>query len=441
MPTLPAKNVFPQTARVNRKGHLVIGGCDVADLAADFGTPLYVFDEQTLRATCQTYLREFRARYPKTQVIYAAKAFSNLALTKLLAEEGLGMDVVSGGEMALAKAGGMPLSQVYFHGNNKSPQELQEALNWGVGRIVVDSFHELALLESRQVGTGQEGKTQDILIRVSPGVDPHTHAKITTGILDSKFGFSIATGDAEKAVRQALSSRHLRLLGLHCHIGSQLFELEPYQEAIRITLTFAAQMREYGLKLAEFGAGGGFGIAYLRDQRPPTIAEYADALVGALKASLKDMAFQEPAFVIEPGRSIVGPAGVALYTVGARKEIPGVRTYLSVDGGMGDNIRPALYEARYEAFVANHMDKAPTDVVTIAGKYCESGDILVKDAALAPSQPGDLIVMPAAGAYCIPMSSNYNMAPKPAIVMVKDGKARLIRRRETYEDLMAADVM
>ncbi|MBI4201975.1 MAG: diaminopimelate decarboxylase, partial [Chloroflexi bacterium] len=365
-------------------------------------------------------------------------AFSNLALTKLLAEEGLGMDVVSGGELALARAGGMPKERVYFHGNNKSAQELQEALDWGMGRIVVDSFHELGLLEEL---AAQRGKTQDILIRVSPGVDPHTHAKITTGILDSKFGFSIATGDAERAVRQALGSRQLRLQGLHCHIGSQLYEVEPYQEAIGITLGFAAQMREYGLKLAEFGAGGGFGIAYLRDQRPPTIAQYAEALLGAFKGGLRELGFaEEPVFVIEPGRSIVGPAGVALYTVGARKEIPGVRTYVSVDGGMGDNIRPALYEAQYEAFVANRMGQLATDVVTIAGKFCESGDILVKDVALAPSQAGDLIAMPAAGAYCIPMSSNYNMAPRPAVVMVSGGKARLIRRRETYQDLMAADV-
>ena len=437
MPTLPAKNVFPQTARISRKGHLVIGGCDVADLAADFGTPLYVFDEQTLRATCRAYVKEFRARYPKTQVYYAVKAFSNLALVKLLAEEGLGLDVVSGGELALAKAGGMPLSRVSFPGNNKSRQGVQEALGLGVGRVVVDSFHELGLLEEL---AAQANKVQDILLRVSPGVDPHTHAKIATGILDSKFGFPVATDDAERAVRQAIASPHLRLQGLHCHIGSQLFEVEPFQEAIRIALTFAAQMREQGLKLAEFSIGGGFAIAYLRDQRPPSIAQYADALVSTLKECLREFSLEEPAFVIEPGRSIVGNAGVALYTVGARKEVPGVRTYLSVDGGMGDNIRPALYEARYEAFVANRMNAAPTDVVTIAGKFCESGDILVKDAALAPTQPGDLIALPAAGAYCIPMSSNYNMAPRPAIVMVKDGKARLIRRRETYEDLMAADV-
>ncbi len=437
MPTLPAKNVFPQTAQINRKGHLVIGGCDVADLAADFGTPLYVFDEQTLRATCQAYVKEFRARYPKTQVYYAVKAFSNLALVKLLAEEGLGLDVVSGGELALAKAGGMPLSRVSFPGNNKSPQELQEALSLGVGRVVVDSFYELGLLEEL---AAQSNKVQDILLRVSPGVDPHTHAKIATGILDSKFGFPVATDDAERAVRQAIASPHLRLQGLHCHIGSQLFEVEPFQEAIRIALTFAARMREQGLKLAEFSIGGGFAIAYLRDQRPPTIGQYADALVSTLKECLREFSLEEPAFVIEPGRSVVGPAGVAVYTIGARKEVPGVRTYLSVDGGMGDNIRPALYEARYEAFVANRMNAAPTDVVTIAGKFCESGDILVKDAALAPSQPGDLIALPVAGAYCIPMSSNYNMAPRPAIVMVKDGKARVIRRRETYEDLMAADV-
>ncbi len=438
MNDFPTRHVFPQTAAVNASGHLVLGGCDVVDLAADYGTPLYVFDEQTLRSLCREYKTEFQSRYPGTQVIYAAKAFTNLALISLLAEEGLGMDVVSGGEMAAARAGGMAPSSVYFHGNNKSAQELQEAVAWGVGLVVVDSLQELDLLEHV---AGEAGRVQDILVRVTPGVDPHTHSYITTGILDSKFGFSIETGQAEQAVRKALASPHLRLLGLHCHIGSQIFETEPYEQAIRITLEFAARMREEGLHLAEFSPGGGFAIAYTRNQQPPSTAEYAEAVVSTLKQAISDLGFDEPTLVVEPGRSIVGPAGVALYTVGGHKEIPGVRKYVSVDGGMGDNIRPALYEASYEAVVASRMREPPTERVTIAGKFCESGDILVQDADIAATALGDIIAIPASGAYCVPMASNYNMATRPAIVLVKDGAARLIRRRETYQDLMAADVV
>ncbi len=438
MSDFPARNVFPATAAVNARGHLSLGGCDVTDLAAQFGTPLYVFDERTLRERCQSYLREFQGRYPKTRVIYASKAFTNLALTRLLVEEGLGMDVVSGGEMAAAKAGGMPARNVYFHGNNKSRKELEEAASWGVGRVVVDNVHELSLLNEVAQAAGH---TQDIMLRVSPAVDPHTHAYISTGILDSKFGFPIGTGQAEQAIKQVLASSHLRLVGLHCHIGSQLFETQPYREAIRIALEFASRMREEGLKLQEFSPGGGFGIAYTRDQSPPTTAQYAEALTSALKEGCQRTGLEQPTMVIEPGRSIVGSAGVAVYTVGSRKAIPGIRTYVSVDGGMGDNIRPALYQAVYEAVVANRMNEPAAEVVTIAGKFCESGDILVKDVELPATQPGDLLALPAAGAYCVPMASNYNMSTKPAIIMVRDGAARLIRRRETYQDLMSADVV
>ncbi|MDO8751807.1 MAG: diaminopimelate decarboxylase [Dehalococcoidia bacterium] len=437
MDAFPAKHVFPQTAAITASGHLVLGGCDVADLAAEYGTPLYIFDEQTLRERCQAYLREFQGRYPNTRVIYASKAFTNLALTRLLVEEGLGMDVASGGEMAAARVGGMPPSRVYFHGNNKSRQELEEGLAWGVGRFVVDNFHELGLLNDV---ARKAGRTQDILLRVSPNVDPHTHAYISTGTLDSKFGFPIGTGQAQEAIRQALSCSHLRLVGLHCHIGSQVFETQPYQAAIRATLEFAAKMREDGLELREFSPGGGFGIPYTRNEQPPSTAQYADAITSSFSRGCQELGLSEPLLVIEPGRSIVGPAGVAIYTVGARKAIPGIRTYVSVDGGMGDNIRPALYQASYEAVVANRMGQPATERVTIAGKFCESGDILVRDVDIPATEPGDLVALPAAGAYCVPMSSNYNMAPRPAIIMVRDGVARLIRRRETYQDLMASDV-
>ena len=439
MSDFPSRNVFPRTAAINAQGHLVLGGCDVMDLAQEYGTPLYVYDEETLRWVCRQYREEFGSRYADTRVIYAAKAFINVALAGLLREEGLGLDVASGGELAVGLAGGMPAAEVYFHGNNKGRDELAEAVRGGIGRIVVDNLHELDLLEEV---TQEVGRVQDILLRVSPGVDPHTHAYISTGALDSKFGFPIETGQAEEAVRQAVASKRVRLVGLHCHIGSQLFETEPYVEAVRIVLGFTARMREEGFQLLDFSPGGGFAIAYTRDDEPPSVATFAEAISSAVKRECEALGFDnQPTLVIEPGRSIVGPAGVALYTVGSRKAIPGVRSYVSVDGGMGDNIRPALYQAQYEAVVANRMEQEPAERVTIAGRFCESGDILVRDVDLPATEPGDIIAIPASGAYCPAMASNYNMAPRPAIVLVRDGTARLIRRRETYQDLMAADVV
>ena len=439
MSDFPSRRVFPNTAAVGDNGHLLLGGCDVVDLAAEHGTPLYVYDEETLRSICREFREEFQRRYPDTKVIYACKAFSNVALIRLLREEGLGLDVASGGELAVGLAGGVPVAEVYFHGNNKGRQELREAVSGGIGRVVVDNLYELHLLEEV---AREAGRVQEVLLRVSPGVDPHTHAYISTGILDSKFGFPIETGQAEEAVRQAMASQHLGLVGLHCHIGSQLFETAPYVEAIRLTLEFAARMREEGLELAEFSPGGGFGIAYTREEEPPSVAHFAQAITSAVERECQALGFSKlPTVIIEPGRSIVGPAGIALYTVGSRKDIPGVRTYVSVDGGMGDNIRPALYEARYEAVIGNRMAEAPRERVTIAGKFCESGDILVRDAELPVTEAGDIIAIPASGAYCPAMASNYNMAPRPAMVLVHEGAARLIRRRESYQDLMAADVV
>ena len=434
------KKVFPDTADVNARGHLVIGGCDVVDLADEgsFGTPLYVFDEETLRGRCREFVREFRGRHADTTVVYASKAYINPALARIFMEEGLGLDVVSGGELAIAVAVDYPPDNVYFHGNNKTAQELRDALEYGIGRVVVDSFHELDLLDRL---AGEAGKVQDVMVRVSPGVDPHTHVYTTTGILDSKFGFSVQTGHAEEAVRVALRSPNLNLVGLHFHLGSPLFEVEPYRVATKLVLEFASRLREDGLVLREFSPGGGFAINYTRDQNAPSIAEYAEAIVSSTEQTCRDLGMQVPRLVVEPGRSIVGPAGVAVYRVGAIKDIPGVRKYVSVDGGMGDNIRPALYEAAYETVVASKMGIEPSEKVTIAGKYCESGDVLVRDVLLPPLESGDVVALPASGAYCLPMASVYNLNPRPPIVLVNGGKARLIRRRESYQDMISCDVV
>ncbi len=430
-------HVFPDTTDTNAAGHLTLGGCDALDLVEQYGTPLYVLDEVTLRARCRQFADAFAARYPNSKAVYASKAYINPALARIVAEEGLGLDVVSGGELAVAVAGDVPLGHVYFHGNNKTPAELEEAVAAGIGRIVVDSFHELDLLERICAGVG---KTQDILVRVSPGIDPHTHVYTTTGVIDSKFGFPIQTGDAERAIVQALAAPHLNLRGLHFHLGSPIFELEPYQAATDLVLRFAAGLREQGLDLQEFSPGGGFAIAYTRNDQPPAPDDYAEAIVSTLTATCAELGMEQPSLVIEPGRSIIGPAGVALYSIGAIKHIPGIRTYVSVDGGMGDNIRPALYQATYEVLSANRPAAEPDATVTIAGKYCESGDVLATDVLLPAPAAGDVIAIPAAGAYCPSMASNYNLNPRPPIILVRDGESRLIRRRESYADLMHCDV-
>ncbi len=431
-------NVFPDTTQINSQGQIEIGGCNLMDLADEYGTSLYVLDEATLRNRCRSFVREFQQRYSNSQVVYASKAYINPALAKLFQEEGLGLDVVSGGELAIAQSVDFPLEQVYFHGNNKTPDELVQAVESNIGRIVVDSFHELDLLNRI---AGDAGKVQEVLVRVSPGVDPHTHAHTTTGILDSKFGFSIQTGHAAEAVRQAVAAENLDLKGLHFHLGSPIFELEPYGVATEVVLRFAADLREEGLEMEEFSPGGGFAIAYTRDQEPPAVGEYADTIISALNSNCDSLGLPSPRLIIEPGRSIIGPAGVAVYRIGAIKDIPGVRKYVSVDGGMGDNIRPALYQAIYEVVVANKASQDPAETVTIAGKYCESGDILASDIMLPVVESGDVLAIPAAGAYCPSMASNYNLNPRPPIVLVKDGQSRLIRRRESYQDMMITDVV
>ena len=427
-------STFPSTTFINGEDHLSIGGCDLIDLAHEFGTPLYIFDEVTLRDMCSQFRDEFASRYPDSQVLYASKAYINPALARIFSEEGLGLDVVSGGELAVAQAADFNADLVYFHGNNKGLEELEAALDWGIGRVVVDNPREMELVNEM---AHARGIVQDILIRVSPGVDPHTHSHTTTGILDSKFGIPIETGLAEQAVQQAMAAPNLRLLGLHFHLGSPIYEIEPYTRAIDVTMSFASEMEErHGLELKEFSPGGGFAIQYTADEPPPDVSQYADAITSAILERTQT----PPRLLIEPGRAIAGRAGVALYSVGTTKNVPGIRKYVSVDGGMGDNIRPAIYGSRYEAMVANRASAPTQETVTIAGKFCESGDILVENVDLPVVYSEDLIAIPASGAYCLAMASNYNVAPRPPIVLVRDGEPRLIRRRETFQDLMLCDL-
>jgi len=428
------EGILPRTAKVTGDGVLAIGGLSVTELARRFGTPLYIYDEETIRSNCRRYVQTLRQHYPKALPIYASKAYSDPHVVKIAAEEGMGLDVVSSGEIAVAKAASFPLENAYFHGNNKLPDELDYALTVGVGRIVVDNFYELDLLNEV---AGRHGKRQPILLRLGPGVEAHTHDYIKTGAIDSKFGFAIPTGQAEEAVAKAVKLPHLDLVGIHAHIGSQIFDIPPYLDTINILLDFAQKMtQKYGLRLRELSPGGGWGIRYTEADRFPPVEELAERVTSALKQRISQLGWELPRLIVEPGRSIIGPAGVALYTVGSSKHIPGVRTYVAVDGGMADNIRPALYGARYTVLVGNRMHDQPTEKVSIAGRYCESGDILFKDVTLPPLRPGDLIAVPASGAYCLAMSSNYNMVPRPAVVLVKDGQARLIRRRESLDDLL-----
>jgi diaminopimelate decarboxylase len=430
-------DLFPIGSEVNKEGHLVIGGCDTVKLAAEYGTPLYIFDEQSLRDKCVEFKKAFNQAYPETMVVYASKAFINKALAQLFKEEEVGLDVASGGELSIAAAVGFPLNKVYFHGNNKGPEELKLALEWCIGRVVVDNFYELSLLEKL---AGEMGIRQKILLRITPGIDPHTHQKISTGNIDSKFGFSQAA--RESALIQALNSPHLNLVGLHAHIGSLIFETSPFQEAIRALLEFAAEMKQkHNFELKELNTGGGFAIQYTSGSPATPLKTYAEALSATIQSECSRLKLALPKLTVEPGRSMVGRAGVALYTVGAIKDIPGVRRYVSVDGGMADNIRPAIYGSVYEAALANKALAKNDSVVTIAGKFCESGDILINDIKMPPISSGDLIAIPDCGAYCLAMASNYNASLKPPIILVKDGQSRLIRRRETYEDLWRTDVV
>jgi diaminopimelate decarboxylase len=425
--------LFPVTYRVNAAGHMEVGGCDLVDLAREHGTPLYVYDEATVRQRAAEYVA---AMGSAGQVLYSAKAFASPQFLRIVAEEGLGLDVVSAGELHLALRSAFPQDRIHFLGNNKSRQDVEAAYRAGA-TIVIDGEYEFELL--REVVP--EGKRTPVMLRLSPGVKPNTHDHISTGQLDSKFGFSIENGAARRAVEKALGHPRLELIGLHSHIGSQIFGLGAYEHAMGIMLDLLVELRDsLGFEPRKLGAGGGLGIAYTRNDDPPTPREFVEVVRRALLAGCAQRGLKVPQLVVEPGRSIAGPAGMALYTVGSIKDIPGVRRYVAVDGGMGDNIRPKLYGARYEAYLASDPDRAADGMVTIAGKYCESTDILITDIEMPQLEPGDTIALPAAGAYCLAMSSNYNGMPRPEVLMLRDGEARLMRRRETLEDLVAAEV-
>jgi diaminopimelate decarboxylase len=429
--------LFPDTYEVNAAGRMSVGGCDLAELAGQFGTPLYVYDETTLRARIAEYRDTMRQMYPgDSLLLYAGKAFLSIAVAKLVEEEGAGLDVVSGGELYLAEKAAFPMDRVYFHGNNKSAEEVEAAARLVIGALVVDSMSEIELLR----GMPKSPHVRSTL-RVNPGIQPDTHSFISTGQLDSKFGFPVEAGQALEALGKLLEVAVADVTGVHAHIGSQIFDLTSYVPAVERVLDFLVQARDrLGFVARELSMGGGLGIAYTRDDDPPRPGEFVRVIVEAVQEGCARRELQLPRLLLEPGRSIAGPAGVAVYTVGAIKEIPGVRTYVSVDGGMGDNIRPNLYGSLYEAFMVNAPEAEATETLTIAGRYCESTDILIKDARMPRLQPGDLISMPAAGAYSLAMASNYNYNVRPAVVMVQEGQARLIRRRETYDDLLITEV-
>ena len=427
--------VFPPGAEINRQGHLSIGGCDTLEIASKYGTPLYVFDEATLRSRCRDFKREFSRRYSDATVVYAGKAFLHASLAAILKEEEMGLDVVSAGELHIAESAGFPMDAVYFHGNNKSADELRLALKRRIGRIVVDNLDELRMLTAIAEETSH---IPQILLRITPGVDAHTHGHLTTGATGSKFGVPLYK--AEEAISTAMAAASLDLVGLHFHIGSMVTEFQPYLDAMDLALDLAAGMKQkYGFELEELDIGGGFAVQYTLDNPVPDIGFFADRITERLLGRCKELRLAAPSLIVEPGRAVVAQAGVALYRAGTIKEA-GDNVYVAVDGGMADNIRPALYDARYEALAAGKAMEKETIKAAIVGRYCESGDILVKEAMLPPLSAGDLIAIPVCGAYCIPMASNYNASLRPAVVMVEGGESRLIRRRETLQDLTRNDV-
>jgi diaminopimelate decarboxylase len=416
--------VYPIGSRVNERGRLEIGGCDAVELAKEFGTPAYVYAEDDIRARARAYLEAFRARTDDFEVLYASKAAPVSAIYSLLREEGLSVDVASGGELHIALGAGFDPARIHMHGNNKTEAELRLAMEAGVGHVICDSFDEIARLDALLE------RPQEVLIRVTPGIKAETHSYIQTGQLDSKFGFGLEDGLAARGIEAIRASRNLRLAGLHAHIGSQIFELEPYVK----TIEALAELADEECRL--LNVGGGLGIAYTEEDDAPSIEEYVDVKVRGVRRVFGE----GPRILIEPGRSLVGSAGVTLYTVGTVKEIPGVRTYVAVDGGMSDNLRPMLYGARYAALIASRAGEQADTAATVAGMHCESSDMIVRDARLAAPRVGDVLATPATGAYGHAMANNYNGVARPPVVFCSNGDARLVVRRETYDDLVARDV-
>ena len=432
-----------ETLKINSKGHLEIGGCDAVDLAKNFGTPLYVFDEKYIRDMMRVYRDTIEKEYGGNGlVLYASKAFSCMAIYRIAAQENIGVDVVSGGELYTAVKAGFPAEKIYMHGNNKLLRELEFAVDAGVGTIVVDSYDEADMLDDIAKAKGVE---QNVLIRINPGVEAHTHAFVQTARTDSKFGFSISDGTAEKMSAYILKKEHLNLKGYHCHIGSQIFEKQSFVLAAQKAMDFMAMIKsDLGFEADTLNIGGGFGIWYTDDDAKISVdgyATYLEALISAVKEKSSELGLKQPYLLIEPGRSIVGEAGITLYTVGAIKDIPGIKKYVAIDGGMFDNPRYALYQSKYTVLLANRADEACTEKVTIAGKCCESGDLIAVDVPLPEAERGDIAAVLSTGAYNYSMASNYNRNFIPPAILVHGGKAEYIVKPQTYDDLVRNDVV
>lgn len=425
--------------RVGKNGHLFIGDIDCLDLAKEYGTPLYVMNEDVIRSNCRAFTGAFEKYYNGFgRAYYASKAFSCLEIYRIVKEEGMGVDVVSGGELYTAIKAGFPADKINFHGNNKTTQELQMALEYGVGMIIVDNYDEFGIINDIALSMN---KTANIAIRIKPGIDAHTHDYIRTGQIDSKFGFAIENGEAVLAVEKALCYNNLRLCGIHCHIGSQIFDVEPFVDAADIMMTFVKEIKDrFSIEIEELNLGGGFGIKYVDSDKPKAFEEYISAVSQKIRSKAQEYSMKIPFVSIEPGRSVVAEAGTTLYTVGGIKEIPCVRTYVSVDGGMGDNIRYALYQAEYTVLNALKVSDDAINKVTVAGKCCESGDLIQENVYLPDTIPGDILAVLSTGAYNYSMASNYNRIPRPAVVMVNGNTHRVIVKRETYDDIIKNDI-
>lgn len=424
--------------KVNNLGHLEFNNCDVVTLAKEYGTPLYVMNEDGIRQNCRSLKTGFMGRFPNTMALYASKAFSNLAMCEIIKEEGLGIDVVSGGELYTAHKAGISMEKVYFHGNNKTEEEMVMALEYGVGRFVVDSFWEIEHLNRVAVDMH---KTASVLLRISPGIDAHTHEYLQTGVLDCKFGFPIEGGSAMESVKATIAASNLKFMGIHCHIGSQIFTLQAYEDAATVMMNLVNEIAiVHGEVCQELNLGGGYGIRYTDEDRPLDTVETLEIMYRTVEAYCLQHRLTMPRILVEPGRWIVGENGITLYTIGTQKDVFGVRKYISVDGGMADNPRPSLYQAEYQGVVANRLDAPEVQTVTIAGRCCESGDLLIRDAVLPEVFGGDILAVLSTGAYNYSMSSNYNRLRKPPVLMIRNGIPQVVVKGETYEDLMRNDL-
>ncbi len=424
---------------VNERGHLTIGGADTVEIAEKYGTPVIVYSENGIRNNCRAFVGSIDKYYGgKGRVLYAGKAFSCIEMCRIINDEKMGLDVVSGGELYTAVKAGFPTEKIYFHGNNKTCAELKMALEYGVGRIIIDNPDELATLSAL---ADEMGKTANVFMRIKPGIDAHTHSFIMTGQIDSKFGFALETGEAMECVKLCGKTKNINLVGLHCHIGSQIFDVDPFVRAAEVMMKFIADIKaETGITISELDLGGGFGIKYVDSDKPVQFDSYMKPVSEQVRASAEKYGIEIPFILIEPGRSIAGAEAVTLYTVGNIKEIPDVRTYVAVDGGMCDNPRYILYQSDYTVMCANRAKESKDTTVTVAGKCCESGDLIQENAPVQTLKKGDILAVLSTGAYNYSMASNYNRIPRPLVLMVKDGQIRTVIKRETYEDIIKNDI-